>query len=510
MSKRNCISFADKVKVLEEVDRGVKKVDIATKYGIAPSTITLIIKNRAKISNIDVLSSRKRVRTCSYEDVNEAILRWFEAARSNNLPLSGNLIREKALQFAKELNCPDFQASNGWLESWKTRNQVVYKTISGESSSVNQGDCDVWIENVLNKILQKFEPKDIFNCDETGLFFKCLPSKTLAFKGDKCFGVKTSKERVTLLAGANMDGTEKLKLLLIGKSKNPRCLRGLKSLGLEYTHNNKAWMTGEIFGNWIKAIDKEMKAQKRKIVMFVDNCPAHPPAIGKTLKNVELVFFPPNATAKLQPMDQGIIKNIKVHYRKRIIRKIFASMENNPQLNTLITLRDCINEITKVWSGDVTKKTIENCFAKAGFKTNDRSDEWEEDDEIDLASLRKQWDYMQNSGNVDANFSLQEFIHIDDDVITSEHPTDQQILESLKYVGEDDDVAENEDECAIEPTTEQIRNALDIVRSALQFKDNVPDRVFNAFNRLETLFDGEIYYNANIQKKITDYFVKKS
>jgi len=80
--------------------------------------------------------------------------------------------------------------------------------------------------------------------------------KTLAFKGERCSGGKQSKERVTLLVGANMDGSEKLPLLMIGKSSNPRCFKNVKSKPVEYQANKKAWMTGEVFKNWLLKIDK--------------------------------------------------------------------------------------------------------------------------------------------------------------------------------------------------------------------------------------------------------------
>ena len=59
------------------------------------------------------------------------------------------------------------------------------------------------------------------------------------------------KDRVTVLVGASMSG-EKLPLLIIGKSKSPRCFSGIKSLPLEYKANAKAWMTGEIFREWLQ------------------------------------------------------------------------------------------------------------------------------------------------------------------------------------------------------------------------------------------------------------------
>jgi hypothetical protein len=52
-----------------------------------------------------------------------------------------------------------------------------------------------------------------------------LPDKTYTFKEASCKGIKVNKERITVLECANLDGTEKLLLLVIGKSKQPRCFR---------------------------------------------------------------------------------------------------------------------------------------------------------------------------------------------------------------------------------------------------------------------------------------------
>ena len=53
------------------------------------------------------------------------------------------------------------------------------------------------------------------NADETGLFYKLRPDRTLAFKGEKCSGGKKAKDRLTVLVGASMSGV-KLPLLVIG------------------------------------------------------------------------------------------------------------------------------------------------------------------------------------------------------------------------------------------------------------------------------------------------------
>ena len=69
--------------------------------------------------------------------------------------------------------------------------------------------------------LEGYKACNVFNVDETGLFFKLLPDKTLTFKNEPCHSGKHSKDRITVLVGSNSDGSEKLPLLVIGKAKVP-------------------------------------------------------------------------------------------------------------------------------------------------------------------------------------------------------------------------------------------------------------------------------------------------
>ncbi|GBO06821.1 Tigger transposable element-derived protein 4 [Araneus ventricosus] len=93
-----------------------------------------------------------------------------------------------------------------------------------------------------------------------------------------------------------MTGEEKLKMLVIGKSKSPRSFNGIKSLGVKYEFNKKSWMTSEIFDRLLKVLDKQMGQQHRKIALLIDNYPIHSKDCGEKLKNVGVIFFPPNCT----------------------------------------------------------------------------------------------------------------------------------------------------------------------------------------------------------------------
>jgi hypothetical protein len=50
----------------------------------------------------------------------------------------------------------------------------------------------------------------------------------------------------------NSDGSEKLKQLVIGKYRKPRCFKNIFSLPCKYVNNNKAWIASKIFINFLK------------------------------------------------------------------------------------------------------------------------------------------------------------------------------------------------------------------------------------------------------------------
>jgi hypothetical protein len=74
-------------------DRGMKKGDIARKYGISPLILCTFLKDREKIENsIDsnaIGLQRKQIRTVNNEEVDKAVHRWFLNTRSKNIPVNG-------------------------------------------------------------------------------------------------------------------------------------------------------------------------------------------------------------------------------------------------------------------------------------------------------------------------------------------------------------------------------------------------------------------------------------
>ena len=115
---------------------------------------------------------------------------------------------------------------------------------------------------MLPEILKDYSARDVFNADETGLYWRATPDGTLSFKSVEAPGSKVAKDRMTLLLTGNMDGSEKMDPLVIGKSKNPRCFKNVKTLPVQYNANKNAWMIGDIWKDWLKHLDNKMRVKK--------------------------------------------------------------------------------------------------------------------------------------------------------------------------------------------------------------------------------------------------------
>ena len=142
------------------------------------------------------------------------------------------------------------------------------KQILGEEKSIYPEDLRTWLDSTLTKLLLQYESESIYNVDETTLFYKLRPDKTLSFKVERCSGTKKHKDRLTVLVGASM-AAEKLPLLIIGKSKSRRCYAGVRSLPLEHTLE----YTGIIFSEWVDKWNRNLLSKKSSVLIIIDNVP---------------------------------------------------------------------------------------------------------------------------------------------------------------------------------------------------------------------------------------------
>ena len=233
-------------------------------------------------------------------------------------------------------------------------------------------ELETWMETVLVPTLARYSPNDIYNGDETALFYKSLSHRTYCFDGDKPAGSAKCKDRLTLLIITNMDGSDHRKLSVIGKSKTPHCLQKkykmqVKDMAVDWYASKNAWMTGEIHHQIMTKLNNKMRLSNRHILYVCDNASSHQ---VREYSHIKFLMLPPNATSIMQPLDQGIILSAKRMYKKKLAERYLACVENNKDANPLLKALNIVqatNMIAATWR-ETSSTIIQNCFHKAGFK----------------------------------------------------------------------------------------------------------------------------------------------
>ena len=190
------------IQAVQNAPASSKKKDIAAEFKIPSNTLSTIMKNKdhviEKYHRQDIEPERKRFRSSAFTDIDEALLKWFEVVRDRNAAVSGPIMKEKANNLAKMLGHPDFRCSDGWLDRFKHRHNIRLKSVCGESADVVPEDLSDWLSKDLPALLKQYSPKDIFNADETGIFWRMMPNKTMCFKAEACHGGNSQKKELLL------------------------------------------------------------------------------------------------------------------------------------------------------------------------------------------------------------------------------------------------------------------------------------------------------------------------
>lgn len=160
--------------------------------------------------------------------------------------MTDSQLRDRAKQLAREAGIENFKSSDGWLANFKKRHSIKLSNVSHEPQDPDQVGINR-ATSVLQKIIDElgFHPQDVFNFGETGLYFRAQPVKNVVTIPLRIR--KLQKDRITIGFCLNATGEEKLKLVVVYKSKSPRCFGGWNPESLvHYHYNNHARMTNNV------------------------------------------------------------------------------------------------------------------------------------------------------------------------------------------------------------------------------------------------------------------------
>ncbi|XP_030746168.1 jerky protein homolog-like [Sitophilus oryzae] len=309
--------------------------------------------------------ARKTLRKAEYPEMETCLYAWFFTQRSRHVPISYEILSAKARQLYTETYGNDnFRASRGCISNFRKRHGLRALKVCGEKLSNDQSAVNPFLTAFAEKIKElNLGPTQIYNADESALYWKMLPEKTLVRSQEKTApGRRISKERVTFLVCCNADGSQKLKLLvsflLIRQARSH-----LRSFNLP-----------------------------ERALLIVNNASSHGSIEELTSEDGQFttLFLPPNCTALLQPMNQNAIRLTKLFYRKSLLAHILSSNEENVvKLLKTINLKEAVCLLYNAWE-KVSPEVLKKCWHKIMVHVSNTNldTEYDAEDLIPLSQLR--------------------------------------------------------------------------------------------------------------------------
>lgn len=515
--KRTDLSFEQKREVCAYKGRNPKATheEIACHFNrewktdISRRTVSDILSQKGKWSvevgdSLGPRTKAKRLRHCKNEDMEKALYLWFTQMRGRHVVITDAILTEKARYFGNQMAVENFTYSSGWLTRFKARYSISMKAVCGESEGVDPVTVAVGRYEAAEQITE-YDLNDVYNCDESALFFRMPPGKTLST--GPTHGTKRYKDRVTLMFCCNATGTDKRKVLMIGKAAQPRCFKNFNvQLHVDYVHSRKGWMNSSLFFDFVTKLNADMRRQERKILLLLDNASSHPSDVE--LSNVTLSFLPPNTTSHLQPLDSGIIKCFKSHYRKLQLQHIVQMIEDETQPD--LNLKQAVYFVKAAWQ-NVSPAVVQNCWVHAGLITKDsllKNSVTEEPvaSSVPTSDVQAILGKLPGAGSL---MSASEYINVDAAEATEQEMTDDEIVQAVLCEAEDSELEardEEEEEPDIPPPSlREARQAMTVLLRYFESNNNTTVEEMDKILSVEKLVKEKTLKNL-CQTKITGYF----
>ncbi|XP_071053644.1 tigger transposable element-derived protein 1-like [Onthophagus taurus] len=512
--RRKPITFAEKLKIIEMAEKGEKLAEIGRRLGYSRSTVNTIVKSKECLKcyvkdgvNLQQTSGT-RIRSNVMEEIEGTLKVWLDSQLHRNIPLSLSAIQQKAKEIYSELrkkmdeNATDtFNASWGWFRRFKIRANLIKVKLIGEAASTDSNAASEFIAT-LKAIVHdgNYSPHQIFNVDETGLFWKNMPSNTYITKDEKRMpGYKAAKDRLTLLLSGNAAGDFKLKPILVYHSENPRALKGVSksSMPVIWKSNRKAWVTKSVFEDWYRNnFIPEVKdfCSKNNLVFkalpLLDNAPGHPITLNELCPNIKVIFLPSNTTSLIQPMDQTVIGAFKKYYLRATMVSMIKAIDDNKELTVKSYWKDYnihngIKNISASWD-EVKETTMKRAWKKL-------CPQFVYDEETNVENLQNE--VVEGVIEIGTRLGL-EINEEDIEELTESHDEELSI-EDLMELQKTDNVETNDDDAVEDLPKENVLN-VETLSEILNKMENLADVIENVDPNMER--------NSNVVGMLRDAF----
>ena len=344
-TKRSAFSVEDKCRhVCKWKESHKSKREYAKANGISKSSFCDWVDDYEAGKYSDVMvKSVKKIKSSAYPQVEQSLVKYIELRRSllsrDKCGLSWISLKSKAVEFAEKLlsdeEYREFRSSDGWLDRTLKRHNLIGVNLHGESGDMSHEEAEQKMECFRREFAtildaNKISLDRVWNADQSGLYYQklpnhiyCNPEERVTLRGVK---LMKDKSRITLMFCSSPTG-DKIPIAVVGTSKRPQCWDQCdNNPPCPYTHQRNAWFDQKVFIWWLTtvyAVEMRKRFGNNKVVLLLDNCPAHVGIENNVIpSNIIIVFLPANMTALYQPADQGMIAILKLGYKHEMLSRL--------------------------------------------------------------------------------------------------------------------------------------------------------------------------------------------
>lgn len=351
----------------------------------------LLAKKDVYMNCKDNEKAANRVRRPNNVLVRRILQEWVSQSIWNGIPINSPIIQDTAQSVWYRIPA-EHREGNGsfsykWINNFLSKMDVNISNLDEELPKPPK----VWTfeeRNVLKEFFAKLPPQDLFTLDETFLAYN-LPLDYAQYETSQ---IQRRIEVATVMLCSNLEGSEKLKPLVVGKYNSYRSFRNYfpeepsdplsqsllgekmaRRFGISYHSNRKSWLTSNLFHDWLARWDKRLVADNRKIWIILDDSCSHR-IINPRLKNIELVYT--SANSRFLPFNWGVLDEFKTRYRIQQyqalidLQKTLEKRTHKMMLITFeqsqLTMSNAFKFIKKAWKG-IPVETIRANWKSSGI-----------------------------------------------------------------------------------------------------------------------------------------------
>lgn len=119
------------------------------------------------------------------------------------------------------------------------------------------------------------------------------------------------------------------------------------------------------YSRYICHFDAKMHDQNRNIVLLVNNFSGHKTDYKPS--NITIHYFEPNMTSHIQPLDAGIIRAFKAHYRCALCSRAIKLDDAGEREIYKIDISEAMHLATQAWD-EITPEAVINCWERTGIQ----------------------------------------------------------------------------------------------------------------------------------------------